>query len=515
MYVMPKRTMPINKLAGALRGVACVGLLMCLSAAHAFDFDAVAEKARKMAAAAYAPPEKNVPKALASLDYDQYRDIRFDPARSTWRQAGLPFELAFFHQGRNFETPIKVHEVSGNTVREIRFDPKHFRYGSNAFQPKDLSGLGFAGFRVHYPVNTPKYKDEVLVFLGASYFRAVGKGQLYGLSARGLAVDTALSSGEEFPQFTDFWIERPGSNARELTVYALLNSPRVAGAYRFTLRPGIDTAIDVKARLYLRENVTKLGIAPLTSMYLFGENQRAQVEDYRPEVHDSDGLSIQSGTGEWIWRPLVNPRRLLVTSFALTNPAGFGLMQRDRRFANYEDLEARYEMRPSAWVEPKGRWGAGRVELIQIPTPDETNDNIVAFWVPDQPPRPGMPFDVEYRLLWQKDAEQRPPSAWAVQTRRGHGWVRKPDDSIALAVDFEGPALKKLATDAKIDAVVSSDANGKVLETNTIRNELTGGWRMTVRLRRNDEKKPVELRGYLNSNHNALSETWSYILPPD
>ena len=190
-------------------------------------------------------------------------------------------------------------------------------------------------------------------------------------------------------------------------------------------------------------------------------------------------------------------------------------MQRDRQFNSYEDLEARYEMRPSAWVEPKGQWGAGRVELIQIPTPDETNDNIVAFWVPDNPPRPGEPFDFEYRLLWQKDAEKHPPSSWTVQTRRGHGWVKKPDDSIALAVDFEGPALKKLAAGDKVEAVVSANANGKILETNTIRNEATGGWRMTVRLRRTDEKKPLELRGYLNSNNNALSETWSYILPPE
>ncbi|WP_420474632.1 glucan biosynthesis protein G [Noviherbaspirillum sp. ST9] len=481
----------------------------------AFTFDDVASKARRLAAAAYVKPEKNVSKALANLDYDQYRDIRFDPSRSWWRNAKLPFELAFFHQGRNFDTPVRVHEIVGKNVQEIRFDPKSFHYGANELQPRDLAGLGFAGFRVHYPVNTTKYKDEVLVFLGASYFRAVGKGQLYGLSARGLAIDTALNSGEEFPQFTEFWVERPSPAAKELTIYALLNSPRVAGAYRFTLKPGVDTAVDVKAQLYLRENVSKLGIAPLTSMYFFGENQRAQVEDYRPEVHDSDGLAIQSGTGEWIWRPLLNPRRLLMTSYALSNPAGFGLMQRDRQFNSYEDLEARYEMRPSAWVEPKGQWGAGRVELIQIPTPDETNDNVVAFWVPDNPPRPGVPFDIEYRLLWQKDAEKRPPSSWTVQTRRGHGWVKKPDDSIALSVDFEGPALKKLAAGDKVDAVVSADANGKIMETNTIRNDATGGWRMTVRLRRTDEKKPVELRGYLNSNNNALSETWSYILPPE
>ena len=375
--------------------------------------------------------------------------------------------------------------------------------------------MGFAGFRVHYPINTTKYKDEVVAFLGASYFRAVGKGQFYGLSARGLAIDTALSSGEEFPYFTDFWIERPASGDKTLTVYALLNSPRVAGAYRFVIRPGVDTAMDVKMQLYLRANVTKLGIAPLTSMYFYGENQRAVVESLNPEVHDSDGLSIHSGTGEWIWRPLVDPKRLLVTSYNLTNPVGFGLMQRVRKFGSYEDLGSRYEMRPSAWIEPKGNWGSGRVELIQIPTPDDTNDNIVAFWVPTVAPSPGVPFDMEYRLLWQKDNEQRPPLSWVAQTRRGHGWSRKPDDSIALAVDFEGPALKSLGPDDKIRAVVSADPNGTVLETSAMRNEVGGGWRMTVRMRRIDDKLPVELRGYLNNGNTTVSETWSYILPPE
>ena len=357
--------------------------------ASAFDFSDVAAKAKTLAAAAYVKPQKNLTGTMVGLDYDQYRDIRFDPLKSTWREQKLPFELAFFHQGRTFDTPVRVHEIVGKTVRSIRFDPKSFSYGVNKPDPKDLTALGFAGFRVHYPINTQKYKDEVIAFLGASYFRAVGKGQAYGLSARGLAVDTALSSGEEFPYFTDFWIERPGANDKDLVIYALLNSNRVTGAYRFTLKPGVDTAIDMKVQLHVRENITKLGIAPLTSMYFFGENQRSQIEDFRPEVHDSDGLSIHSGTGEWIWRPLVDPKRLLVTSYTLNNPLGFGLMQRDRRFGSYEDLEAHYESRPSAWVEPKGKWGTGRVELIQIPTPDETNDNIVAFWVPAVPPRLG------------------------------------------------------------------------------------------------------------------------------
>ncbi len=489
--------------------------MLCLLpvAGFAFDFDQVGARAKQLAASPYVAPAKTVSSKLANLTYDQQRDIRFNPAKSTWREARLPFELTYFHQSGGLDRPVRIHEIVGSAVHAFRFDSQSFNYGANRLDPKELNGLGFAGFRVHYPVNTAKYKDEVVAFLGASYFRAVGKGQRYGLSARGLAIDTGLASGEEFPIFTDFWIQRPTAGDQTLTIYALLNSARLVGAYRFTVRPGGDTAMDVKARLYLRENITKIGIAPLTSMYFFGENQRAQSEDFRPEVHDSDGLSIQAGTGEWIWRPLINPRRLTVTSYALTNPAGFGLMQRDRAFGSYEDLESHYELRPSVWVEPKGKWGAGRVELIQIPTPDETNDNIVAFWVPATAPRPGVPFEFEYRLLWQKDESQRPPLLWVAQTRRGHGWRAKADDSIGMLVDFEGPALKKLAADEKVEATVTSDANGKIIETNMIRNDQRNGWRMTVRLQRVDDKLPIELRAYLKNSGNTLSETWSYILP--
>jgi glucans biosynthesis protein len=488
--------------------------LMPATSASAFDFNDVADKAKQLAANPYKKPENNLSSALENLNYDQYRDIRFKRDHALWREK-LPFEVEFFHQGRVFTAPVKINEINGKQVREVKFDPSAFDYGKNDINPKDLNGLGFAGFRVHYPMNTPKYRDEVLVFLGASYFRGIGKGQLYGISARGLAIDTALNSGEEFPRFTEFWIERPSAKAKDLTIYALLDSPRVSGAYRFIVKPGLETAVQIKMQLHVRENITKLGIAPLTSMYFFGENQRSEVEDFRPEVHDSDGLSVESGTGEWIWRPLVNPKRLLVTSFALNNPRGFGIMQRDRAFTSYEDLEAHYQQRPSAWIEPVGKWGSGKVELIQIPTPDETNDNIVAFWLPDAPPKPGSPLELEYRLLWQAETERRPNTAWVTQSRRGQGYSRKKDESIGFFVDFEGPALKKLTPDAAVEAVVTSDTNGKILETNTYSNTETGGWRMAVRMRRVDNKKPVELRGYLQTNNNALTETWSYILPPE
>jgi glucans biosynthesis protein len=419
----------------------------------------------------------------------------------------------FFHEGLYYNLPVRMNEVGADGVREIRYDADAFDYGANHLDPKALRGLGYAGFRVHYSVNSPRYKDEVLVFLGASYFRALGRAQRFGLSARGLAIDTALMSGEEFPRFTEFWIERPDAQARELRLYALLDSQRATGAYRFVLKPGVDTVLEIRAQLYLRQNVSKLGIAPLTSMYFFGENHRSGIDDFRPEVHDSDGLSIQNGTGEWIWRPVVNPKRLLVTSFAVTNPLGFGLQQRDRSFASYEDLEARYETRPSVWIEPKGRWGAGRIELVQIPTPDETNDNIVAYFAPDVSPAPQQPLDLEYRMLWQKDNETRPTLAYVTQTRRGHGYVRKPDETLALIVDFEGPVLRKLAPDAAVQGVVSADANVEILEANAYRNDVTGGWRLALRLKRQDDKKPGELRAFLRTGSTTLSETWSYILP--
>ncbi len=496
----------------AMASMAILSLLPALTA-EAFDFDDVALRAKQLAMAPFKPSTATLPASLNQLSYDQFRDIRFKPDQAVWRTEGLPFELAFFHEGLFFKDPVKISEIVDGGVREIKFSPDLFEYGDNKIDREQLRGLGFSGFRVHYAINTPKYKDEVLVFLGASYFRALGKGQLYGLSARGLAVDTGLPSGEEFPRFVEFWIKRPLPNATELTVFALLDSRRLSGAYRFVLKPGVDTVMDVKTRLFLREPVEKLGIAPLTSMYFFGENQRASRDDYRPEVHDSDGLSIKSATGEWIWRPLVNPKRLLVTSFAQPNPAGFGLMQRDRNFDHYEDLEARYDLRPSAWVEPKGRWGGGRVELVQIPSPNETNDNIVAYWVPDVMPQPKLPYDLEYRLVWPKDTSARPPLASVVQTRRGIGYARTEDNNIGMVVEFDGPSLHKLSEAAKVDAIVTTN-NAEIVERITQRNQVTGGWRMTLRVKRLDDSKPVELRAFLKSGDNTLSETWSYILPP-
>lgn len=492
-----------------------LGLVLCCPLiAAAFGFADVDARAKALAAAEYRSPSNQLPAKLRDLDYDAFRDIRFKPDQAIWHAERLPFELQLFHQGRNFQEPVRINTVDQSGVKRLEFSPEMFDYGKNNIDPKLLRNLGFAGFRVHYAINTPSHKDEVAVFLGASYFRAVGRGQVYGLSARGLAIDTANAGGEEFPRFTEFWIDRPSRNSTSLTLYALLDSPSIAGAYRFVLTPGIDTVMQVSARVYPRKPIGKMGVAPLNSMYFFGENQPSS-SDYRPEVHDSDGLSVATGDGQWLWRPLVDPQRLLVTSFASTNPKGFGVMQRDRAITSYEDPEAMYSERPSTWVEPVGNWGKGRIELVQIPTPDETNDNIVAYWVPDVAPMPGKRTTLAYKLHWQSKGHE-PPKGWVVQSRRGHGPTKLADDEIQFVVDFDGPTLRALKSDAMVQGDVEVAGNGQLAQQNVFLDKLSGAWRMIVRVKRVDASKPVEMRGILKDDkENVLTETWAYIIPPE
>jgi len=480
----------------------------------ALGFDDIASRAKALAASAYRPPASQLAPELRDLDYDAYRDIRFRPEHAVWHADKLPFELMFFPTGRGFQETVRINAIEPSGVRRIEPDAGMFDFGRNRIDPQKLRGLGFAGFRVHHAMNRPGYKDEVVVFLGASYFRAVGKNQIYGLSARGLAVDTAAPGGEEYPRFTEFWIERPRPGSTSLTIYGLLDSRRVTGAYRFVVVPGAETVMSVTTRLFPREASPKLGIAAMSSMYAFGENQPGR-DDYRPEVHDSDGLSVQTGAGEWIWRPLVNPKRLLVTSFSTTNPRGFGVMQRDRAPTSYEDPQALYERRPSLWIEPVGAWGKGRVELVQIPTPDETNDNIVAYWVPEQPLVVGQALDFSYRMRWQMVGQVPADKGWVAQTRRGRGYVRQPDGDLNFVIDFDGPALRALGTDPQLDAAVEVGGNAELRERNLFRNGVTGAWRMIVRVKRLDAAKPIELRAAIKQAQNTLTETWSYIVPPE
>src|SRR6201996_1674375 len=514
MHFPGRRKRPFSSVA--LRSLLC-GAAFALASAQACAalFDDVGEQARALAARPFvAAAPAPAPAGDDKLTYDHYRDIRFRPDHSLWRDQKLPFEVQFFHPGFVNTETVKINEVTaGGASHPIPFDTANFDYGHNKTPSKALAS-GYAGFRVHFPINNATHKDEVIVFQGASYFRAIGKDQRYGLSARGLAVDTVGAGAEEFPRFTEFWLERPAADATSLVVTALMDSKSVTGAYRFVVTPGADTVVDVQSRLYLRKDVTTLGIAPLTSMFFSGENQ-PQPGDFRPEVHDSDGLMVQSGSGEWLWRPLSNPKSIFVTSFAMpASVKGFGLMQRDRAYASYEDDEARYELRPSAWITPVGDWGPGRVELVQLNTVDETNDNIVAYWVPATLPAPGQPLALAYRMRWQGDDEQHPPGAWVTQSRSGHSFATLGKGEEQYIDDFTGPALAALPAEAQVKAVVTGVANVDVVSTNCYRTEADGTWRLAIRFKQRDAAQPVELRAFLQHGNDILSETWTHVIPP-
>ncbi len=524
---------------------AVLGFLLLATAPLAADaavLDEVAARAQALAARSYVAPRPATPRPVnpaasaadpsGALSYDQYRDIRFREDRALWHGQKRGFEVEFFHPGFVHTETVVIHEVPAGAsaasattptpARVLGFDTRYFDYGRNT--PPAVTFDGFAGFKVTFPVNRADKRDEVVAFLGASYFRAIGADQRYGLSARGLAVETVGGTGpEEFPRFTEFWLETPAPGATALVVDALLDSPSVAGAYRFVVTPGVETRVDVVARLYARRVLANVGVAPLTSMFLSGENQ-PRADDFRPEVHDSDGLSVHLGAaggsgaaagtgGEWLWRPLGNPAHPFATSFAMPRLAGFGLMQRDRRFASYEDIEARYDLRPAAWVEPQGDWGPGRVELLQLPTPDETNDNVVAYWRPDEPLQPGRARELAWTIHWQGAVQQRSTGAWVVQTRTGRSFAGLAADERQFVVDFEGPALAALPAGADVKAVATADANGQVLEATAYRNDATGGWRMALRVRQHRADRPLELRAYLRHGSDSLGETWSHVIP--
>jgi glucans biosynthesis protein len=468
------------------------------------NFRDVQVKAEAMAAQPFV--ESNaLPPFLAGLDYDQYRDIRFRSEQSLWRAEKLPFEAQFFSRGSIFRNSVQIHVVTPEGSSTVQYTPAMFDFGRLQL-PADVPGdLGFAGFRLHSPINVHQYYDEVITFLGASYFRAVGRGQVYGLSARGLAVNTG--SGEEFPVFREFWLVKPSANAKKFTLYALLDSPSVTGAYRFVIKPGTATEIGVQEHLYFRKDVAKLGIAPLTSMFYHGKTTQRYIDDFRPEVHDSDGLLIEAGNGEHIWRPLNNPILLAFSNFQVTNPRGFGLLQRERGFSRYLDLEAKYQRRPSAWIEPVGQWGAGRVELVEIPSQGERDDNIVTFWVPAEAITAGSKHSFQYKLSFEEDPGLDTLLGRTVFTGIGPGRDRSTGQRL-FSIDFTGGELPALPDSTALTADVVT-STGTIGQTVVERNPFIGGYRVFFEFTPGDADL-AEMRCSLRAGDTIVSETWTY-----
>ncbi len=476
------------------------------------DFAALRARVKTLAAAPHVARSGVVPAWLRQLTYDELRLIEFDGNASLWKREGLPFQVQFLHPGFLYDKTVLVSELRRTGIEPLPFRREYFNY--RASRSGDLpAGMGFAGFRVMASLDgAGGGMKEAGSFLGASYFRFLCAGAGYGLSARGLALDTAEARPEEFPTFTEFWLERPEPGAASLHVLALLESESVAGAYRFTITPGADTVTQVKAAIFRRKNSTVFGLAPLTSMFWRGENSNTLLEDYRPEVHDSDGLLMHNGRGEWIWRPLDNPRHLRVATFSDENPRAFGLLQRDRNFEHYQDLEAAYHARPSAWIEPVGKWGRGGVRLVELPTKDEFNDNVVAFWSPEKLPPLGEAVEVEYRLHWFLN-QIGPPAGFVRATRHGKSAYYEPGLQ-RFVVDFDGTQLQSLGAESGIEHVLTVGDTALLNHGALQKNTVNGTWRVAFTLKPDGSGRPVELRCFLRRSGQVLTETWSYLWQP-
>lgn len=505
-----------------------------------FSFDSVIAMAKELAAKPYDNPDAAPSPFIRSLTREQRDKIVFRPETAPWRDENLPFEIRFHHAGFIYNRVAALNAIVDGVSRPLMFTPEYFTYPTAELRKQaEEAGSCFAGFSLHYPFDLEKgpdeqrEKDEIASFLGASYFQSRGRKSNYGIYARALAVDTALPDGEEFPFFREFWFEKPQPDTKSAQIYALLDSPRMTGALMLTVIPGTSVAMDVKARFFPRANAAKpgkLGLAPLTSMFLYSETTNGRAGDYRPEIHNSDGLLMHTEEGEWLWNPLANPDRLTVNRYTLENPRGFGLMQRDDNFDHYQDLAARYDMRSSLWIEPQGSWEDGHVELVEIPGSEDYHGNIVAFWVPGN----GMRIDSEngmevaYRLYWMTPGVT-PHDLGKVSATR----MLKPanSDTIQFIVDFEGERLNALPADTGLACIVETPEQYPVVERRLVKNDVTSGWRLFLKIRRPPKEgilggllsprsangDAVRFKALLKQGENLpdpLTETWVFDLQP-
>ena len=479
---------------------------IAITSKEATDFSAavVHSLARELAAKQFEPPKTDLPKSV-KYDHEQYRQIRFKPELAIWSSEPLPFRVELFHRGFIFANPVALYVVADGKARSLLYSPELFTFGPGVKPPSAGDLADFSGCRLHASINHSDRFDEFAVFQGASYFRAVAKDQVYGLSARGLALRTGDTNGEEFPIFRALWIERPSPGSSAIVVHALLDSESTSGAYRFTIRPGDSTVMDVEMTLYPRVKLSQVGLATLTSMFLFGPQDRVGVDDFRLAAHDSDGLAIWNGRNEWLWRPLMNPETLQISVFLDDNPRGFGLLQRRRDFADYQDLEARYERRPSVWVETIGNWGNGAVQLVEIPSKFEVNDNIVAFWRPSEPLPAQTEYRLTYRLHWCAEPPVAPELATTNATRVGAG---SKNGRRQFVIDFVGGRLADLNADTPVDMVIEHSA-GDVKDKDARPNPMIRGWRASFVFDPGDAKF-CDIRCYLKLGDERLSEIWIY-----
>jgi glucans biosynthesis protein len=481
-----------------------------------FSHEWLKEQAKALAARPYEPPPRPDPEIVERIDYDAHGKLRFRPEYALWGDGGGAYPITFQHVGRYFPKTVRMFAVEKGEAREIIYRREYFTVAATspaAALPKDASA--FAGLWFMEARDGPDWKllEPWTTFLGASYFRAVGELGQVGMSARGVALNSGGPGIEEFPDFVAHWIEPAATDKDPVILYSLLDSPSLTGAYRFELRRTKGVVMEITADLNLRRPIERVGIAPLTSMFWFSETAKTTAIDWRPAVHDADGLALWTRTGEHIWRPLNNPPRTTLSSFFDENPRGFGLLQRDRNFDHYQD-GVKYEKRPSCWVEPLGDWGKGAVQLLEFPTDDEIHDNITASWVSSEPTQAGESLRFAYRLYWLADEPFPSPLARVVATRLGRGGqpgLPRPKGVRKFLIEFEGAPLRDLPYGVLPEPVLSTSRGsfGTYRQTDPVPDDVPGHWRTQFDLIVEGEE-PVELRCYLKLGERTLSETWAY-----
>ena len=489
-----------------------------LGAPEPFSFDLLKAKAKSLVALPYAAPPQPAPDVVAKIDYDAWGKIRYNTEHALFQGKGQRFPVTFFHLGTYFRKSIEMNVVENGFSRTLIYDAGLFDMPADSVARQLPEGAGFAGFRLQEPRDGKLdwRSNDWVAFLGAAYFRAIGELHQYGLSARAVALDIAAPGRpEEFPDFTRFYIGQV-PNSGDVTICALLEGPSITGAVQFVMQRGKGVTMDVSQALYLRKDIVRFGLAPLTSMYWFSETAKPKAVDWRPEVHDSDGLALWTGAGEHVWRPLNNPPHITVSAFGDDSPRGFGLLQRDRLFDHYQD-GVNYERRPSLWVEPLGDWGKGAVQLVEIPTDDEIHDNIVAQWVPEQPAKAGDEVALDYRLHWQADEPFPTHLGRCVATRLGNGGQPgqpRPKGVRKFMVEFLGGPLESVPFGVKPEPVLScSRGTFSYVFAEAVPDGVAGHWRAQFDLTA-EGGDPVEMRCFLRAGGEVLTETWAFQYHP-
>lgn len=509
---------------------ACITILLLAftlraSQQHFFAFAKVQKLAEQLALKPYVPPSDNLPPQLKNLTPEQQNGIFWNDAYRLWRKKGLPFQVDFYHVTKDFPFSPRINTVDGKGTHFLAYSPSFFRFSNLDIHPPLPSNLGYSGFYLRYPINKSDSLDGFFSVQGANYFRAIAKDQVYGLQGRAIALDTSVNGKkEEFPNFCEWWLMEPEPNATEMVMDALLDSPSMTGAYEFKIRPGTVTSVDIHATLFFRQPVEQVGFAPLTSMYLFGENAANHFNDnFHPEIHDSDGVLMNRSNGEWIWRPLEQATFLQTYNFPDENPKGFGLLQRDRDFQHYQDTYAKYNIRPSAWITPHGHWGKGAVCLVQVPTNNTNTDNVILFWHPDRAIKAGDRLDFNYTIDFYMNDGSRPSLAYCRQTLV-HSPAPQPSPvmppaptrdttPVQFVVDFIGNGMENIPADQppSLDLTCTPPISETYLrEWKVEKDGFDHLWRATFTLVPSKHNVPTEILCRLTRNGKPLTETWSY-----